>query len=71
MWPNPQETFFMQCAKCRGPGHCGSGGMFLSSYGILQDHVIKGSWDFMVGDPQGKVNTLSSLVTISTGVVEI
>ena len=45
--------------------------MVLLCHLILQDHVIKGSWDFIHGRPFWLVITLPNLVTIGIVVVEI
>ena len=45
--------------------------MPLARYVILQDHVIKGSRDFMGGSPSRRATILPSLAAIGTLVVEI
>ena len=55
-----------------GHRHYDSGdGWALVCHVILQDHVIKVSYDFRVRSPSSYITILPSLVTISTMVVEI
>ena len=59
-------------AKFGGHSHFGSEGiMNLVCHVILQDHVIKVSYDVMGGSPLWEVTILPSLVGIDTVVVEI
>ena len=57
--------------KRGGHRHCASGNMFLFCHMILQDHLIKGSCDFMIGSLSWQVTTLPSLVAIITLVAKI
>ena len=59
-------------ARLGGHRHCGSGDIMVSvCHVILQDHLIKGSYDSMGRSLSRKVTILPSLVAISTAVVEI
>ena len=59
-------------AKFRGHNHSGSEVIRnLVFHVILQDHVVKGSCDFMGESPSWQVTTLQNLVTIGIVVVEI
>ena len=59
-------------AKSGGHSHSGSGVIKnLVCHVILQDHVVKGSCDFIGGSPSWYVTTLQSLVAIGIVVVEI
>ena len=58
--------------KFGGPSHCGSGDTILYIFHvILQDHLIKGSSDFMEGSYSLNVTNLPSLVMIGFAVVAI
>ena len=55
-----------------GHRHCGSDNiMVLACHVILQDHVIKGSCDFIGRSPSRKIIIQPSLTAIGTVVVKI
>ena len=59
-------------AKFHGRSYCGSRDvMYLICHVALQDHVIKGSFDFMEGNFSLYVTALPSLVSTSIVVMEI
>ena len=61
-----------QPAKFGGDKHFGSEDIMVSvSLVILEDHVIKGSCDFMCKSPPTKVIIQLSLVALETAVLEI
>ena len=58
-------------AKFGGHTHCGSKDTTLMRYVILQDHVIKGSCDFMGKSQSVWITILPSFVAIGTLIVKI
>ena len=61
-----------QFAKFGGHRHCDSENIMILGYHVIsQDHIIKGSCDFIGRNPSRYVMILPSLVAIGTVVVEI
>ena len=61
-----------QFAKFGGHRHCDSENIMILGYQVIsQDHIIKGSCDFIGRNPSRYVMILPSLVAIGTVVVEI
>ena len=61
-----------QFAKFGGYRHCDSENIMILGYHVIsQDHIIKGSCDFIGRNPSRYVMILPSLVAIGTVVVEI
>ena len=58
-------------AKFGGHTHCGSKDTTLMRYVILQDHVIKGSCDFMGKSQSVWITILPNFVAIGTLIVKI
>ena len=58
-------------AKFNGHAHCGSKDMTLMCHVMLQDHVIKGSCDFMGKNQSRQVSIVPCFAAIATLIVEI